>query len=273
MLFKDIYTNLELGGKVMTRFRWNEIPYPGEKFGPIGEGEDAGSWPLKFFRRDKNEFYDLNGNKVSFKIKTPSDAMDFRITQLNEVKEALKNLTDKQRALASYWNSENVVILHFKNVYTLLKTYKVPSMDSARILSIMGDGFNDAMSICYYFKYKFQIPRPVQLDPSLKTYLNTSYDPSYPVGHGVIAGMAEVVLSYFFPAESEKLRKIAVYSSISRVYGGIHYPIDVEQGLSLGRNIGCVIVNTIKDQGTDQGNNINNIYKEYKDAKLQLVEM
>lgn len=257
----------------MTKFRWDEIPYPGEKYGPIGEGEDAGSWPLKFFKKDNvGGFYDLKGNKVAFEIETPTDTMDFQGRQLNEIKKGLKSLTSNQKALALYWNSENVVVLHFKNVYILLKAYNVSAMDSARILSIMGDGFNDAMALAFYFKYKFQIPRSVQLDPKLNTYLKASYDPSYPVGHGVIAGMSEIVLSYFFPCESEKLKKIAVSSALSRVYGGIHYPIDVEQGLRLGRQIGKIIVNTVKNQSNSIGNSINTIFTEYKDAELELLD-
>ncbi|KEH97830.1 phosphatase PAP2 family protein [Clostridium botulinum] len=248
----------------MTKFRWNEMPYPDEKYGPLGEGVDAGSWPLKFFKRHNGEFYDLKGNKIAFDIKTPVDTMNFRVKQLNKVKRALKELTDQQKESALYWNSENVVILHFNNVYALLKNYKVPAMDSARILSIMGDGVNDAMSLAYYFKYKFQIPRPVQIDPNLNTYLKASYDPSYPVGHGVIGGMSEIVLSYFFPDESEELKNIAIASSMSRVYGGIHYPIDVEQGLRLGRQIGNIIVNTIIDESNSYGNSINNIYKHLR---------
>ncbi|MEG2338769.1 MAG: phosphatase PAP2 family protein [Clostridium sp.] len=253
----------------MTKFRWDEIPYPGEAFGPKGEGEDGGSWPLKFFTRGENgDFFDSLGNKVAFEIETPRDTMDFRGKQVNSLRKAYNTLTEDQKALATYWDSENVILLHFKNVITLLRTYKASAMDTARILSIMGDGFNDAMAIAFYYKYKFQIPRGVQLDPELKTFLKTSYDPSYPVGHGVISGMAEIVLSFFFPGEAEKLKKIALYASLSRVYGGIHYPIDVEQGLRLGRHIGRVIIESIKNESSEYGNSINNIYTEYKDAKI-----
>lgn len=249
----------------MARFRWEDIPYPDEKYGPIGEGSDAGSWPLRFFKRDaEGNFYDLKDNKIAFDIKTPTDEMDFNGKQLEEVKNAVKNLTPKQKEIAKYWNSENVILLHYKNVFYLLQAYKVSAMNSARILSITGDAFNDAMAIAFYFKYKFQIPRPIQLDKCFKPYLNTSYDPSYPVGHGVIAGMVEVLLSYFFPCEKAKLEQIACASAMSRVYGGIHYPIDVEQGLRLGKQIGCIIVNTIKDESNSYGNTVNNIYTEGK---------
>lgn len=258
-----------VGGNILTKFRWDDIPYPGDAFGPKGEGEDGGSWPLKFFKRgEEGEFFDLMGNRVALEIETPRDTMDFKGKQVNSLKKALNNLTEEQKELARYWDSENVILLHFKNVVTLLRTYNAPAMDSARILSIMGDGFNDAMALAFYYKYKFQIPRSVQLDQELKTFLKASYDPSYPVGHGVVSGMAEVVLSYFFPGEGEKLKKIALYASLSRVYGGIHYPIDVEQGLRLGRHIGRVIVNTIKSEASTYGNSINNIFTEYKDAKI-----
>lgn len=249
----------------MSKFRWNEIPYPGENFGPIGEGVDAGSWPLKFFKRNyKGEFYDLQGNKVAFEIQTPNDTMSFRMNQLNQIKTILCNLTDKQRNLALYWNSDNLMLLYTNIITNLLKIYRVPTMDSARILSIMGNAFNDSMALTYYFKYKFQIPRPVQIEPLLKTYLGSSYDPSYPMGHAVIGGMVSIVLSYFFPDEKEQLNKTATESAMSRVYAGIHYPIDAEQGLRFGKQIGSIIVNSIKNESNSLGNSINNIYKKYK---------
>ncbi|AYF54877.1 vanadium-dependent haloperoxidase [Clostridium botulinum C] len=247
----------------MSKFRWNEIPYPGENFGPIGEGEDAGSWPLKFFERnDNDEFYDLKGNKIAFEIQTPNDTMSFGVNQLNQIKTILSNLTDKQKETALYWSSDNLILLYLNNVITLLKNYRVSTMDSARILSIMGDAFNDAMVLTYYFKYKFQIPRPIQIDSKLNTYLQSSYDPSYPVGHAVIAGMASTVLSYFFPDETDQLSNTAKEAAMSKVYAGIHYPIDAEQGLRLGKQIGSIIINSIKDESNSFGNSINNIYRK-----------
>lgn len=257
----------------MTRFRWDEIPYPGEKYGPKGEAEDSGSWPLKFFKRDdRGNFYDLENNKVSFEIKYPSDQDDFQGKQLAELKNINKNLTSEQKLIADYWQSSNPAILHFKNVMILLETYQLSTMNSARILSVMGDVFYDAMAICFYYKYKFQIPRAVQLDPNFKSYLKAGYDPSYPVGHGVLAGAVEEVLSYFFPMEKDKLKIIAEESSMSRVYGGIHYNLDVEQGLRLGRNIGRIIINTIKKDVNSLGCSIDIISTEYKNAKLQLLD-
>ncbi|AEB76036.1 phosphatase PAP2 family protein [Clostridium botulinum] len=244
----------------MSKFKWDEIPYPGENFAPIGESQDAGSWPLKFFTRDNDEFYDLKGNKIAFEIQTPNDTMSFKVNQLNQLKTILSNLTNKQKEIALYWSSDNLILLYLNNVSVLLKSYRVSTMDSARILSIMGNAFNDSMALTYYFKYKFQIPRPVQVDPTLNTYLKSSYDPSYPVGHAVIAGMTSTVLSYFFPDEIEQLNNTAKEASMSKVYAGIHYPIDAEQGLRLGKQIGSIIVNSIKNESNSLGNSINNIY-------------
>lgn len=267
----NMYRTLIYYGGKMTAFKWCEMPYPGEKFGPIGEGDFAGSWPLRFFKRDsENRICDLKGNIIAFDIQTPDDKMDFRGKQINEVKKYLKNLTPSEKSLALYWNSENVLLLHIKNVLTLLNTYEASAMETARILSIMGDSLSDALTLAFHFKNKFQIPRPVQVDPTLKTYINTSYDPSYPVGHGVVGGTNEVVLSYFFPEEKEKLKNIAEKSSMSRVYGGIHYPADVKAGLSLGRHIGRLILEEIKNGANSTAASVNTIFTEYKNAPLEV---
>ncbi|WP_407928581.1 phosphatase PAP2 family protein [Alkalihalobacterium elongatum] len=54
----------------------------------------------------------------------------------------------------------------------------------------------------------------------------TPKHPAYPSGHATVSGAAAVILSYFFPAESRKIHDIAEEAALSRLYGGIHFPIE-----------------------------------------------
>jgi hypothetical protein len=48
------------------------------------------------------------------------------------------------------------------------------------------------------------------------------------------------VLGAFFPDRAGELRAMAEEAAISRLYGGIHFRIDNEAGLMLGRRVGAV---------------------------------
>jgi hypothetical protein len=64
----------------------------------------------------------------------------------------------------------------------------------------------------------------------------------------VVQGCAEKILSYFFPTESHRLKALAEECAQSRVYAGVHYPVDVSEGLRLGRQLGGIVVDILKEQ-------------------------
>src|SRR5690606_9665158 len=87
-------------------------------------------------------------------------------------------------------------------------------------------------------KYYYHYPRPIQTIPGFKTILGTPNFPSYASGHSMFSGAAAEVLSYFFPSEQATFTKWAEEAAMSRVYGGIHYRFDSEEGVGTGRAIG-----------------------------------
>ena len=56
------------------------------------------------------------------------------------------------------------------------------------------------------------------------------------------------VLSYFFPDASASFLAMADEAGISRVYGGIHYPTDVQRGKEHGLRIGQSVVDFAKSE-------------------------
>ena len=74
-------------------------------------------------------------------------------------------------------------------------------------------------------------------DSTIKTAFATPNFPSYTSGHSDFSGAAAGVLSYIFPKEQSQLEAQAQQASLSRVYAGIHYHVDCDQGLKVGSEI------------------------------------
>ena len=77
-----------------------------------------------------------------------------------------------------------------------------------------------------------------------------------------------MILSYFFPPEADKLKKLADENSISRLYGGVHFPADLTEGLSLGRQIGELVVDVLRRQSDENQSMIDIPITENKNADL-----
>jgi hypothetical protein len=229
------------------RRKWSQIPYPGESKAPQGVDPSAGSWPMHFFRKNEyGAFTTFDGKPVSFEILQPSN-INFDKSHL-VVKNVLENLSQNQRVVAEYWGSGPPTKQWTPIIDRLISTYGLSPVRAARVLAAVQAGINDAIIITWHFKYLWDVPRPNQLDKKLTTVINTPKFPTYPSGHSVISATAEVILSYFFPPEAERLRELAGEDSMSRLYAGIHFKEDLLEGTRLGHQIGRIIVHELSKQ-------------------------
>ena len=96
----------------------------------------------------------------------------------------------------------------------------------------------DASVSCWYTKSFYYFPRPSQMDPSIKTLTGLPNFPSYTSGHSTFSSAAATVLSYLFPDGASSFQAQANEASMSRLYGGIHYKMDCEGGLKIGKAVG-----------------------------------
>jgi len=76
--------------------------------------------------------------------------------------------------------------------------------------------------------------------------------PAYVSGHATYSGAAGEVLAYLFPDEARLFRSKAQEAATSRVYGGIHYPMDGVQGLRMGLQIGSRVVARAQADGAQR---------------------
>lgn len=126
----------------------------------------------------------------------------------------------------------------------------------------LGVALHDAFLNCWTWKYRYNLIRPVtyirdHVDANWVTLVNTPQFPEYTSGHSVSSGAADVVLTSMFgrfpfidtTAVGRGLGERAFTSfthaadeaATSRIYGGIHYPMGIDNGLTQGRAIGQLI--------------------------------
>ncbi len=199
-----------------------------------------------FIRRGTgNLFFDPFHTPIEWKIRPPQD-IDWA-SELQNVIQTVNTLTPQLRNLALYWGTVETTQRINPIIYNLIKKYDLSSPYAARILGCFHAAINDVFILTWIIKYGWDVARPCQYE-NLPTVVPTPRFPAYPSAHATVAGCAEVILSYFFPQESPGLKTVMEGSAASRLYAGVHFNIDNVEGLSLGRQIGEIIINFLKHQ-------------------------
>ncbi|RYG06257.1 MAG: phosphatase PAP2 family protein, partial [Chitinophagaceae bacterium] len=179
--------------------------------------------------------------KATRPIPPPSTNSALFLKELNEVKYYASNATKDQLRTVTFW-ADGVGTYtppgHWNAIAIDLFAYKSYSeVRWARNMAMLNMAMFDAAISCWDAKYYYFNPRPCQVNPEIKTLTGVPNFPAYVSGHSTFSGAAASVLSYIIPEQSQNLTEMANEASMSRLYGGIHYRSDCEQGLKLGKDI------------------------------------
>jgi membrane-associated phospholipid phosphatase len=180
----------------------------------------------------------------------PGPPPSFDAAAIAEVKEAAKNPRAKREAyywaitsLPRYWN-DLASLKIFEN-----KLDRNPPA-AARVYALLHTAYYDSLIACWDAKYAYWGARPFQLDPEFKPLITTPNFPGYPSGHAMLSGTAAAVLSHLFPADAEFFNKQAEAAAQSRLLAGVHFRVDNEVGLALGRAVASVAIERARQDGS-----------------------
>ena len=170
--------------------------------------------------------------------------------QLALTKKALSEATDEQKKAVVFWAggpgtpTPPGIWLKIADDYMRQNNIELDKVLSARALLAMA--ISDAVVAVFDSKYTYWTRRPFMQDSSIITIMPTPNHPSYPAGHSTLSAAAEAVLSHFFPETEKDWKAEAEEGGMSRVWGGIHYPMDHDAGILLGGNVAREAISKFK---------------------------
>lgn len=171
--------------------------------------------------------------------------------EAEEVLTVSRALTPEQKRIAEDWNLDrgSVTPAGVWNLKAreLLRAGNLDTEQAARLLAVLNVALADASIASWQVKFAHWSQRPVtairaRFDPEWLPHLLTPAFPGYVSTHATVSGAAAAMLSAFFPEAVESLKAAAEEAAMSRLYGGIHFRSDNEEGLELGREIGRFIL-------------------------------
>ena len=186
------------------------------------------------------------------------------VAETLEVKNAVDNLTTKQRQIANYWADGAGTYTPPGHWLTaaLERTEQsfVATPRAARALALFSVAMADAAIACWDSKFAYWAVRPITAiqtligqpfyDPSWEAELVTPPFPTYVSGHSTFSGAAAEVLEWLFPGHKTQnafgnqvpFREAADQAALSRLLAGIHFRSDNDAGLALGKNVAGVVL-------------------------------
>jgi hypothetical protein len=183
----------------------------------------------------------------------PSTSSEQMKNELAEVKRTVDHLTNAQLAIAQKWNDGAGTYSppgHWNDVaLEYVRDAQFSEVRAARVFALLNMAMHDAAVGCWEAKFHYFNPRPSQLDPGIKTQIGLPNFPSYTSGHSTFSAAAASVLSYLFPSGASAFGAMRDEAGISRLYGGIHYPADIEAGKTHGSRIATYTLNFAHSDG------------------------
>lgn len=180
---------------------------------------------------------------------------------------ALNEHAGEKKIIAEYWADGGGTITppgHSVSIaLQLVRKEKLNLAETAKLMAQLSMAVNDAFVSCWFCKFQFNLLRPQSyiqkyIDPNWSPLLPTPPFPEYTSGHSTQSGAASVILTAVFgenfrfqdnthldrtdingkPRDFSSFQHAAQEAAVSRLYGGIHYPMGNEQGLSQGVSVG-----------------------------------
>ncbi len=178
-----------------------------------------------------------------------------------EVYNTGSHLSAEQNSIALYWGDGGGTFTppghNLAITLQMIRNYHLNLSEAAILLAKVGIAENDAAVVCWRAKFKMNLLRPVTfikeyIDAAWVPLIPTPPFPSYTSGHSTFSGAAATILSAeigdqisftdsskmaygFSPRSFNNFNEAAQEAAISRLYGGIHYRFDNDEGYKCGQ--------------------------------------
>ncbi|MCC7505937.1 MAG: phosphatase PAP2 family protein [Saprospiraceae bacterium] len=188
-------------------------------------------------------------------VPPPSVNSDAFKAELEEVKREADPSDREKMRIVHFWADGTGTYTppgHW-NVFAFEEIYNAGQSEvrAARNFALLNMAMMDAAIACWETKYYYMVPRPSQMDPSIKTLTGLPNFPAYTSGHSTFSATGATVLGHLFPSKAATFNAWADEASLSRLYGGIHYRMDCEAGLLCGQVIGGFAVDRARTDGAE----------------------
>lgn len=201
------------------------------------------------------------------------DAKSIFYQQALEIYTLSNPLSNENKWIAEFWSDDHPGITfspptRWISIANQVVEREHPSMVNMIELYLkLGLALNDATIACWQSKYHYTLLRPEtfikdHIDFSWRPLGHTPSFPGYPSGHSVMGAVAAEVLTAEFgdhysmtdrshegrkefrsaPRQFKSFYHMAEENAFSRIALGVHFRLDCEEGLRVGRKIGTQVV-------------------------------
>jgi hypothetical protein len=194
------------------------------------------------------------------------------LAEAAEVRRVVDQLTPDQFQIARFWADNPGESFtppgHWAQIATeQIVNRRLSTPRAARALALVGVGVADSAIACWDCKFTYWVLRPISAirsmaghpfhNPSFLTPVVTPPFPAYTSGHSTFSGCSAAVLAHLFPGgtvadafgQSIGYDAAADQAAVSRLYGGIHYRSDNDEGLVCGRNVASLVIQHAQNDG------------------------
>jgi len=166
--------------------------------------------------------------------------------ELEKVKEASLNRTPEQSEAINFWGgipgTEAPAGIWQNRLWSVSQKHNLDDHEYAYVQMILAQAIADSFMECWDVKYEYWTKRPDMADPTIQTAMDNPPFPSYVSGHSTNSYTAATVLSHFFPSDADIYMADAEEAKNSRLWAGIHFAYDNDEGAKLGTAIGNYVI-------------------------------
>lgn len=229
---KEIIAYAETGNNSSDEESWNEKM-------PSGPGKWSGIYPIGPSLGYEKTFILSSGAEFQPAPPYPFGS-DEDLADVQAVIDAAHSRTPEQIAIVHKWADLPPTTIWNNMLNERIKSYNLPILESARASAYLNAAMYDSSVSCWYTKYTYWTARPDQRisDPEFTTVIQTPSHPSYTAGHSTVSSTAAIILGELFPDEASYFLSQAQEASLSRLWAGVHFPQDNNNGFAVGQQIG-----------------------------------